>query len=330
MLKIPKKKKSAASAGFDLDVLTGNKAAPTEVVSSEEAIKEVAAEHDMPEGSYMVVRVTAENIAPDPNQPRKTNRLDEEYIEGLGRSIFRKQEAPIRVRKNPNPEADADFMIIDGECRWLGVMGHPEAIYIDCIISTDEMSPVEILQSQVSANNERAEMTVAENALAYTRLYELYQGMGMTQDQVASLQGMNRVKLSRYLRLAKETHKSILDLSVEDHCQDLTVLYTLAGIKDKDDVIAQKITKQIIDNKIPGDVRKYVSDILKDLTSGVVNDAQPKASKIKLYKPKSFQLGRSGDIEVLTLDIGKKSIQIDLTEIKAELLKTLNIELADS
>jgi ParB family chromosome partitioning protein len=69
------------------------------------------------------IRVSATDIRPFPNQPRKY--FDEKHIRGLAESIDAGgQTTPGMIREKTGPTR---YELIDGECRWRGVLRIPES-----------------------------------------------------------------------------------------------------------------------------------------------------------------------------------------------------------
>ncbi len=318
-LNIPKAKKKSE---FDLDALMGKA-----TLTSEEAVSEIQEEYKIPDGAFIVKRMSVENIIADPDQPRNTKNISAEYLEDLGNSILETgQIYPVIIRKNTNDNYSQEWMLVDGECRWLSVTKHPDLTELNCIILDEGLSLTEILIMQISANNKRTEMSIAENAFAYQRVANAKKVTGSTQQDIADSLGMHRVTLSKFLRLAKEENSAVIQMSADGYTQDLGTLVSLAGINDKNPEAAQKIINSLINDKAPEDLRGYVATILKQVTNqndGDVVQVQ-KTVKPKLYKPTKVDLKELEGVPTLILDVKGKSIQIDLSDIQEDLKSLFN------
>jgi ParB/RepB/Spo0J family partition protein len=316
-LDIPEAKPNKSGDVFDLDVLMGKKQ-----VTAAEAVTEVTQDYNLEDGAFVVMQIAASDIVADPDQPRDTKKLTNEYISELGDSIEATgQIYPIIVRKNPNARNPQHWMIVDGECRWLAVGKKNGLNSLNCIVLNDDLDLTDILIMQVTANNKRKEMSAADDARAYARIAAGLKDQGKTQETIATQLGMHRVTLSKYIRLAKEENTVILKLSEDGHTQDLSTLIGLAAINDSSPETAQNVIDLIEAGNVPSDLRGYIDKTLKNLNK----DKKPKsAPRPKVYKPSNVSLIESGGISTLSLKVGDKAIQLDLSDIKDELKKLLH------
>jgi ParB/RepB/Spo0J family partition protein len=321
-LLIPKKKKTESDA-FDLDSLMGKTQ-----ISQADAVAEVKKEFQIPEGAFVVEQISVDSIVADPDQPRNTQKLTDEYLAELGDSIKRVgQIYPVIVRKNPNKKGSQEWMLVDGECRWLGVKQHKDLHSLNCIVLNDDLDLTDILIMQVAANNKRAEMSIADNAIAYARIEAGLKKQGSNQEEIAAELGMHRVTLSKYTRLARKENLGILKISEEGHSQDLSALIGLAGINDKSPEIARELISNIMAGNAPTDLRAHVTQVLKginDTEKGANKVKVTSAAKPKVYKPSNVSLIDVKGVSTLSLDVKGKSVLVDLTDIADELKALFN------
>jgi len=134
-------------------------------------------------------------IVPNPRQPRQ--RLEEEALQELATSI--KEHGvlqPLVVTALPSPPGQPPrYQIIAGERRWqaarrAGLKTVPAVI--------KDVTPQETLELALVENLQRADLNPLEEAMAYRQLVDEF---GLTQEQIATRVGKNRVTVANSLRL---------------------------------------------------------------------------------------------------------------------------------
>jgi ParB family chromosome partitioning protein len=136
-------------------------------------------------------KLALDRIAPDPGQPRKTEPMTPElldYLKGLGASI--KSEGlnnPIKVRANSDPEIAADFVIINGECRWRAsiLAGLSE---IPAFVDESGKDAGEIFLDQVLDNETRLNLPPMDSIHSYKKALD----MGIDIDRLAAAVGKSK------------------------------------------------------------------------------------------------------------------------------------------
>jgi ParB/RepB/Spo0J family partition protein len=320
-LVIPKKAKSKI---WDINSLSGN--AP---IAKTEAVEEVQKEFALTEGSFIVQALNLDDIVADPDQPRDTEKLEEEYLDNLGNSIYAdKQLYPIIVRPNPLANSDAHWMIVDGECRWLSMGRHPDLNTITAITLSDDLDLTDILLMQVTANDKRKGTSTAEKANAYARIYKGFKAKGLTQQDVANKLGIKRTTLSKYTSISE--NNEVMKMSYDDITQDFNSLSLLCTIYKKSSVTGQKIVGNIRAGKVDQELRRFLEDVLQGLSEEQPDQTSNKSHKTvkpKFYKPTSATYKNIEGEDYISLDVKGKFVQISVSEIKDDLLKIVNEKL---
>jgi ParB family transcriptional regulator, chromosome partitioning protein len=159
------------------------------------------------------MRVSLDQIAPDPKQPRKLFDVDE--LDVLAASILANglmQAVTLR------PNKDGGYWIVAGERRWrahclLVERGYRKFAFIDAVVK-EPPSEGDLRVRQVVENVVRADLSPLEEARAYHDLIEL----GMTESEAAERVG---VKLPRFqaalslLNLAEPIQKLLAGYQLE-------------------------------------------------------------------------------------------------------------------
>lgn len=139
-----------------------------------------------------VVKIPVKNISPNPFQPRST--FDEERIQELAQTInTHGMIQPIIVRKMD----DDNYELIAGERRWRAVQ-ILEWKTVSVIIR--ELNDAETASVALIENLQREELTVIEEAKAYSQLLEL---QSLTQEALAQRLGKSQSTIANKLRLLK-------------------------------------------------------------------------------------------------------------------------------
>lgn len=136
-------------------------------------------------------KLALDRIAPDPGQPRKTEPMTPElleYLKGLGASI--KSEGlnnPIKVRPNSDPEIAADFVIINGECRWRASL-MAGLVEIPSFVDESGKDAGEIFLDQVLDNETRMNLPPMDTIRSYRKALDL----GIDVDRLAAAVGKSK------------------------------------------------------------------------------------------------------------------------------------------
>ncbi len=144
------------------------------------------------QGSSTINEVPIEQIAANPNQPRR--EFDAEALQELASSI---REIGIVQPITLRQIAENKYQIIAGERRWrasqiIGLKAIPA--YIRTI--DDET----VMEMALVENIQREDLNAIEIALAYEQLIEK---SGMTQEKMSKHVGKSRTSITNYLRLLK-------------------------------------------------------------------------------------------------------------------------------
>ena len=136
--------------------------------------------------------IPLEEIDTNPFQTRR--HVDEEQLAELAASITANGVVqPILVR----PQANGRFQLIAGERRWRasGIAGKKTIPAILRQVSDEQAMEITIVE-----NLQRADLNPMEQARAFERLSREFH---MTQEQMATRTGKDRVSVSNFLRLLK-------------------------------------------------------------------------------------------------------------------------------
>ncbi len=132
-----------------------------------------------------------EEIAPNPNQPRK--RFDEEKIEELAASIREKGILePLVVRKS-----DEGYELIIGERRWRAAQ---KAGLTEVPVVLKDVTDRESLEMALIENLQREDLGILEEAEGYRQLIEEFT---LTQEELAKRIGKDRTSVTNTLRLLR-------------------------------------------------------------------------------------------------------------------------------
>ncbi len=205
-----------------------------------------------------IVFININNIAPNPNQPRKDFKDDK--IEELAASI--KEHGviqPIMVRKSTN-----GFEIVAGERRWRAAR-KAQIKEIPCIIK--ELDEHENMIIAIIENMQREDLNALEEAKAFQQLAESFK---LTQEEISKSVSRSRPYITNALRLLKlpeEIQSMIVDGSLTaGHAR------AIAGMKHKDKQLA--LAKHTVEKGLS--VRQ-VEDLAKKLED---TNSQPKKKVI--------------------------------------------------
>ncbi len=150
--------------------------------------------------------VPIENIAPNPDQPRRN--FDKDKLQDLADSIREKGIIqPLIVRPDPD---DADrFQIVAGERRWRAAQ---IAQLHEVPVLIREFDDTEVLEVAIIENIQRADLNPVEEAAGYRQLIERF---GHTQDHLAKALGKSRSHIANQMRLLN-LPKDVIDYLEKD------------------------------------------------------------------------------------------------------------------
>lgn len=182
-----------------------------------------------------VIQIPVSHIEPNRYQPRSI--FNDEKIKELAQTInTHGMIQPIVVRKL----AENKYEIIAGERRWRAVqrLGWET---ISAIIR--EMTDTETASVALIENIQREELTVIEEAAAYSRLIDLH---SLTQEALAQRLGKNQSTIANKLRLLKSP-KAVQQALLE---KEITERHARALIKLKDEEKQIKLLQDIIEQQL--------------------------------------------------------------------------------
>lgn len=137
-------------------------------------------------------RVPIEDIAPNPDQPRR--RFADDDLGDLAASIRTKGVIqPLIVR--PTPGGRAKYQIVAGERRWRAAQ---MAQLHDLPVIIRELGDTEVLELAIIENIQRADLNAVEEAAGYRQLMDRF---GHTQEKLAEALGKSRSHIANLLRL---------------------------------------------------------------------------------------------------------------------------------
>lgn len=247
---------------------------------------------DTDEESYQsdeVIQLPVKDIIPNRYQPRSI--FDNEKIQELAQTIHTHgMIQPIVVRKYENDQ----YEIIAGERRWRAVQSLGWET-ISAIIR--EMTDTETASVALIENLQREELTVIEEAFAYSKLLEMH---SLTQEALAQRLGKNQSTIAnklRLLKLPKEVQDALLNkLITERHARAL--------IKLKDEEKQNEVLQFIIENELN----------VKQTEERVAKMQEPKEPKKKRPKLK----GINKDIRIAMNTIRQSLSMVTKTGVDVE------------
>ncbi|MBD3665234.1 ParB/RepB/Spo0J family partition protein [Sulfitobacter aestuariivivens] len=150
-------------------------------------------ENESPSNAAVAVsdrRVPIEQIAPNPDQPRK--QFSKEDLDDLAASIKEKGVIqPLIVRET----AASRFEIVAGERRWRAAQ---LAQLHELPIIVRDFTDAEVLEVAIIENIQRADLNAVEEAAGYRQLMDKF---GHTQEKMAEALGKSRSHIANLLRL---------------------------------------------------------------------------------------------------------------------------------
>lgn len=153
--------------------------------------------------------IPIEDIAPNPNQPRRN--FDTTALRELADSISQKGVIqPLIVRRSAET---GKFEIVAGERRWRAAQ---MAQLHEVPVVVREFTDTEVLEIAIIENIQRAELSAIEEALAYRQLMDRF---GHTQEKLAEVLSRSRSYIANMLRL----------LSLPEDVQNMVAAGTLSA-----------------------------------------------------------------------------------------------------
>ncbi|WP_085993792.1 nucleoid occlusion protein [Oceanobacillus senegalensis] len=236
-----------------------------------------------------VVQIPVKDIIANRFQPRSI--FDEEKIGELAQTIHTHgMIQPIIVRKLE----DDKYEIIAGERRWRAV----QSIGWETISAiVREMTDTETASVALIENLQREELTVIEEAFAYSKLLEMH---SLTQEALAQRLGKNQSTIANKLRLLKlpdEVQEALLSKTITER-------HARALIKLKDPEKQVEVLKIIIDNELN----------VKQTEERIAKIQEPKENKKKRPKLK----GINKDIRIAMNTIRQSLSMVTQTGVNVE------------
>ncbi len=137
-------------------------------------------------------RIPIENIAPNPDQPRR--HFSKDQLEELSNSIRAKGVLqPLIVR--PDPKNEGQYQIVAGERRWRAAQ---IAQVHELPVIVRDFDDTEVLEVAIIENIQRADLNAIEEAAGYRQLMDKF---GHTQEKLAEALGKSRSHIANLLRL---------------------------------------------------------------------------------------------------------------------------------
>ncbi|WP_027710077.1 ParB/RepB/Spo0J family partition protein [Zooshikella ganghwensis] len=269
-----------------------------------EAVRDEVVTIAKSEGRYL--ELSPNQLEPDPNQPRKT--FDNQALQELQQSIeARGQLQPILIGEQGD---SGKYPIISGERRWRAISNSSTVKTVSAIVRSGASDELLLLLMQIDENNQREQVPAIENAEAMQRVVDICKANGNDQAYAASILGVSKGHLSKYLSLLKAPD-SIKQLSLNNETQDVVTLYDLARAYQKDKQAVNELVNQWQAGELTGTLRKASRELAENTKKG-----KPK----KIATTKSIPLVKQAELVEKGVDI-----QLKVTLDK----KVLNFSLTD-
>lgn len=216
-----------------------------------------------------VLRVSIDNIVPNPFQPRKT--FNEESLRELASSIKEYGVIqPLLVRKT-----DAGFELIAGERR---LRASKLAGLTDVPVIRKELTDQEMAELAMIENLQREDLHYLEEAEGYQSLLNNF---GFTQEELAKRVGKTQSTIANKLRLLKlegKVRKILLD-------ESLTERHARALLKLNDVQLQMQILDTVREKGL--NVREtegLIEDVLAEISREMSKKETPKRNVVKIIK----------------------------------------------
>ncbi|RDH41807.1 ParB/RepB/Spo0J family partition protein [Zooshikella ganghwensis] len=272
-----------------------------------EAVRDEVVTIAKSEGRYL--ELGPNQLEPDPNQPRKT--FDEQGLQDLQRSIeARGQLQPILIGEQGD---SGKYPIISGERRWRAISNSSTVKTVSAIVRSGASDELLLLLMQIDENNQREQVPAIENAEAMQRVVDICKTNGNDQAYAASILGVSKGHLSKYLALLKAPD-SIKQLSLNNETQDVVTLYDLTRAYQKDQKAVDSLVNQWKSGELIGTLRKASRELAESPKKG------PQKKKVIPIVKQTELVEQGGDIQLkVTLD--KKVLSFSLTDDALNALK---------
>jgi ParB family transcriptional regulator, chromosome partitioning protein len=196
-----------------------------------------------PTESDVLVEIAVDQVAPNPNQPRKTfesNSLEELAVSIRASGVIQ----PIIVR-----QTGSGYQLIAGERRWRAAR-QAGLVRIPALVR--EASDAESLELALVENLLREDLNPMEESEAYRHLLEQF---GWTQDHLAQRIGRDRTSIANSLRLLRLPDEIQADLRggrlTMGHARALLALPSTAEqLKLRDEILAHDWSVRITEDSI--------------------------------------------------------------------------------
>ena len=215
-----------------------------------------------------VVELPAEELIPNPRQPRKT--FSKEELDGLARSIASNGLLqPISVRRT----SGGKYEIIAGERRWRACV-QAGMRQIPCLVQ--ECSDAQSAVLAILENLQRQDLQVFEEAEGIRRLMEDW---GVTQEEAARRLGKSQSAIAnklRLLRLTSEERKCIVENGLSER-------HARAILRIPQEDVRKKLLAQVVEKGLT--VRQT-----EELIEKVLEEKPAKPSKGRTFIAKDIRL----------------------------------------
>ncbi|MBU2714052.1 ParB/RepB/Spo0J family partition protein [Zooshikella harenae] len=276
-----------------------------------EAVRDEVVTIAKSEGRYL--ELSPDQLEPDPNQPRKT--FDEQGLQDLQRSIeARGQLQPILIGEQGD---NGKYPIISGERRWRAISNSSIMKTVSAIVRSGASDELLLLLMQIDENNQREQVPAIENAEAMQRVVDICKANGNDQAYAASILGVSKGHLSKYLALLKAPD-SIKQLSLNNETQDVVTLYDLTRAYQKDQTAVDSLVNQWKSGELIGTLRKASRELAESSKKG----PQKKKATVKAIPiVKQTELVEFGGDIQLKVTLDKKVLSFSLTDDALTALK---------
>ena len=256
--------------------------------------------------------VPIEQIAPNPDQPRK--RFSDDDLDDLTASIKEKGIIqPLIVRQ----KSDASFEIVAGERRWRAAQ---RAMLHELPVVVRSFTDVEVLEVAIIENIQRADLNPIEEAAGYRQLMDRF---GHTQEKMAEALGKSRSHIANLLRLLN-LPEAVLEMV---RVGDLSAGHARALIPADDPL---KLAQQIIKSGLS--VRETEALVKKERPASILDrQKKPKAAAEKDADTKALEGDLSATLGMKVLlthkpgeEKGQMTVQYKTLEELDELCRLLS------
>ncbi|WP_163836885.1 ParB/RepB/Spo0J family partition protein [Spartinivicinus ruber] len=268
-----------------------------------DAVKDEVVSTAKSEGRYLTL--PANQFEPDLNQPRKT--FDKQALKELQQSIESKgQLQPILVKEKGD---SGKYQIIAGERRWRAISDSQVIKNITAIVRAGSADDLLVLLMQLDENNKREQVPALENAEAIKRVVDICKADGYDQAHAASMIGISKGHLSKYLSLLNAPDH-IKQLSLNGDTQDVVALYDLARAAKKNEKAVNVLVDQWKSGELEGSLRKAS----RELAENTSKPSKNKSATAKTPTIKKLNLIEKGGQLQIQIELDKKTVVFNLSE----------------